>query len=91
MKFTIDVGEVERQRVEFNFNQLLGRTLICSNGRELKRSIRLFSEPTTETHVIQFNEAERIELRIEKRRKMLFASRYYVYVNNRLTQVYEGV
>lgn len=91
MKFMIDVGEVEKQQVEFSFNQLLGRTLIRSNGRELKKNIRLFSEPVTDVHVVHFTDRERIEIKIEKRRKLLFASRYYVYVNNRLTQVYQGV
>jgi hypothetical protein len=91
MKFTIEVGEVERQRVEFSFNQLLGRTVIRSNGRELKRSVRLFSEPLFDTHVLDFAEKERIELKIEKQRQSMFDSRYLVFVNNRLTQCFQGI
>jgi hypothetical protein len=90
MRFDIEVGEVEKQRIEFNFNPLLGRTVIKSNGRELKKSVRLFSEPVVDTHVIQSAERERWELRIEKRRGQLFSSRYFVYVNNRLTDCYQG-
>ncbi len=78
-------------RVEFLFNQLLGRTVIRSNGQELKKTVRLFSEPLVDTHVMHFTEKERVEVKIEKRRKHLFASQYFVYLNNRLTQVHQGV
>ena len=91
MKFTIEVGEVEKQHVEFSFNQLLGRTLIRSNGRELKRSVRLFSEPVFDRHVFDFADRERVELKIEKQRKQLFSSRYFVFVNDRLTRCFQGV
>jgi hypothetical protein len=91
MRSTIEVGEVETQRVEFSFNQLLGRTLIHANGRELKRSVRLFSEPVSETHLLEFTERERVNLKIEKRRKPLLGSRYFVFINNRLTHCFQGV
>ncbi len=91
MKFVIEVGEAEKRRVEFDFNQLLGRTVIRSNGRELKRNVRLFSEPVFESHVIDFGDKERLQLKIEKRRRLLISSRYTVYVNNRLTHCCQGV
>jgi hypothetical protein len=91
MKFVVQVGEVAKQRVEFTFNQLLGRTVIRSDGRELKRSVRLFSEPLYDTHVFEFFEKERAQLRIEKRRKHLFSSEYFVYVNNRLHDFHRGI
>jgi len=91
MKFVVEVGEVAKQQVEFAFNQLLGRTVIRSGGRELKRSVRLFSEPLYDTHVFEFAEKERAQLRIEKRRKHLFASEYFVYVNNRLQEFHRGI
>lgn len=91
MRFTIQVGELERHEVEFDFNQLLGRTIIRANGRELKRSVRLFSEPVFERHLVDFGEREQIHLKIEKSRKKLLASRYAVYVNNRLAHCCSGV
>jgi hypothetical protein len=91
MRFVIELGESEKQRVEFTFNQLLGRTVVRSNGREIKKSVRLFSEPVYDLHVFEFAEQERVELKIEKRRKHLFASQYFVYVNNRLQEFYQGV
>ena len=90
MNFVIEVGEVEKQLVEFDFNQLLGRTVIRSNGREIKRQVRLISEPVFESHVVDFGEYERLQLKIEKRRQSLRSSRYTVYVNNRLATCCEG-
>jgi len=91
MKFTVEVGEVEKQRIDFSFNQLLGRTVIRANGQEVKRSVRLFSEPVFDRHVLEFAEKERVELKIEKQRKHLFRSRYFVFVNNRLMQCFQGI
>lgn len=91
MRFAIEVGEVQKQKVEFDFNQLLGRTVIRLNGQVLKKAVRLFSEPVIDSHEVSLAEIERVDLRIEKRRKLLFSSHYTVFVNNRLTQVFEGV
>ena len=91
MKFVVEVGDVLKKRVEFSFNQLLGRTVIRADGRELKRTVRLFSEPVEETHVVSFGDTERVELRIEKKRKPLVGSRYSVYVNDRLNRCLQGV
>src|SRR5512138_2500172 len=91
MQFAIEVGNMVKQQVEFTFNQLLGRTVIRTNGREVKRSVRLFSEPLVDTHVVNLSDTERLEMRIEKRRRYLFVSQYLVYVNNRLVEVRHGV
>jgi hypothetical protein len=91
MTFAIEVGEVSRERIDFTFNQLLGRTVIRANGRELKRNTRWFSEPVVETHLIDLTETERVQVKIEKRRKHLFSSQYFVYVNDRMVQYYRGI
>jgi hypothetical protein len=91
MTFDIEVGEVMRERIRFSFNQLLGRTVIRCQGRELQRQVRWFSEPVTDTFFIELSEQEKVQVRIEKRRKHLLASKYYVYVNDRLAECFEGV
>lgn len=91
MKFVVEVGDVLKRKVEFSFNQLLGRTVIRADGREIKRSVRLFSEPVQENHVVSFGDTERIELRIEKKRKPLLGARYLVYINDRLSRCLHGV
>ena len=91
MKFIIEVGEAAKQKLEFSFNQLLGRTSIRLDGREVKKSVRLFSEPMYDTHIFKLADRDKCEVRIEKKRKHLFASQYVVYINNRLHRLFKGV
>ena len=91
MKFAIEVGEAVRERVEFRFDQLTGRTVILCNGCEVKRQVRWFSEPVLDIHEFDLGEREKVRVRIEKRRRYLFASRYLVYLNNRLARCFQGV
>jgi len=91
MKFCVEVGEIEKNLVEFNFDQWLGEMVIRVNQREVKRSVRLFNEPVRETHTIRVGEGERAVVRIEKERKLLFGQKYRVFLNDRLYKYYEGV
>ncbi|WCJ58302.1 hypothetical protein NXS98_11260 [Fontisphaera persica] len=91
MRFAIEVGEVARQQVEFYFNQLLGLTVIRANGREIKKRVRLFSEPVKEAHELDLDGLEKLRVRIEKHRQWLISSRYLVFVNDRLVQRFQGV
>ena len=91
MKFCLEVGELERHVIEFNFNQLLGELRIFVNRREVKRNVRLFDEPLTESHTLQVGRDERINVRIEKERKLLFGQKCRVFLNDRLFKCYEGV
>jgi hypothetical protein len=91
MKFTLEVGAIERHQIEFDFNQLLGRSVLKVDGREVFRKNRWFSEPIVESYDLEISGRDQIRLRIIKERKLLVASRYKVYVDNRLTQLYQGV
>jgi hypothetical protein len=91
MKFNLEVGEVEKHVVEFNFDQLLGQLVIKINKKEVKRSVRLFNEPLKETHTLQVGDGEHVIVRIEKERKQLFGQKCRVFLNDRLYKYYEGV
>jgi len=91
MKFSLEVGEIERHLIEFDFNQLLGELRIRVNQKEVTSCVRLFNEPVTETHTLRVGEAENLTVRIEKERKMLFGQKCRVFVNDRLCKYYEGV
>ena len=91
MKFNLEVGETEKHLVEFNFDQLRGQLVISVNKQEVKRSVRLFNEPIKETHTLQVGDGERLIVRIEKERKLLFGQKYRVFLNERLYKYYEGV
>ena len=91
MKFSIDLGDNEKHTFEFNFNQLLGRSIVKVNGEVVYRKARWFSEPLVDKYDFEVGQFERVRVRIEKMRKRLFASKYCVYVDNRLARLYQGV
>ena len=91
MKFTLEVGEVEKHTIEFNINQLLGQMTIKVNRQEIKRHSWLLAEPVNETHHIQVGKVEKTNIRIEKERKQLFGQKCRVFLNDRLYKCYVGV
>ncbi|HXR48204.1 MAG TPA: hypothetical protein VN784_12270 [Candidatus Limnocylindrales bacterium] len=90
MKFSFEVGDVEKHHVEFNFNQLCGTLLIRVDNKPVRRAVRLLNEPIHEVFDFMVGDAEQWPVRIEKRRKPLFGSRNVLYVNHRLARVFEG-
>ena len=90
MKFCIEVGDLKKYQIDYDFNQLLGRLVIKLNQQEVKRRVRLFNEPVTETHLLQV-EGERLAVRIKKERRQIFGCKCLVYLNERLLRCYEDV
>ena len=90
MKFSFEVGEIEKHQVEFKFNQLYGTLLISVDQLPIRRATRLLNEPIQEVFDFTVGNTERWPVRIEKRRKPLFGSRNILYVNNRLMRVVDG-
>ena len=88
MKFSIEIGEKEKNLLEYHFNQLLGRLLIKVNNRTVKKALRLLNEPVLEVHVVVVGKHEKSTVRIEKERKPLLGHRNRLYVNNRLLKVF---
>jgi hypothetical protein len=91
VKFTIEIGNSEKHRVEYQFNQLLGTLVIKVNETLIKESTRLFNEPIHEVHVFVVGRYEKTTVRIEKERKPLLGNRNRLYVNDRLTKVVDGI
>jgi len=85
MKSCIEVGEIEKHQIEYDFNQLLGRLIIRLDRKEIMRTIRLFNEPIQETHVVQVKETEQLAVPIEKERRQLFGQKCRVFLNERFT------
>lgn len=90
MKFTIEIGENEKHRIEYNFNQLIGRLVVTVDEQPVKKSVRLLNEPILEVHVFVVGQYEQQEVRIEQERKQLFGHRNRVFVNNRLVKVLDN-
>jgi hypothetical protein len=91
VKFAIEIGDTEKHRLEYNFNQLLGSLVIKVNERPVKKSRRLINEPVLEIHAFVVGDQEKSEVRIEKERKPLIGCRNRLYVNNRLVKVFSGI
>ena len=91
MKLSLEFGEMEKNLLEFSFNQLLGTSVIKINNKVVKKHTRWFSEPLQQTHEVEVGKNEHWHIRIEKERKLLFGQRCRVFVNQRLARVCEGV
>jgi hypothetical protein len=91
MRFAVEIGEIEKHRLEYNLNQLTGSLVIKVNERPVKQQRRLVNEPQLEVHVFVVGEHEKSTVRIEKERKPLLGYKNRLYVNNRLVKVFEGI
>lgn len=91
MKFAVEIGDTEKHRLEYRFNQLLGSLEIKVNDLPIKRSVRLINEPVLEVHAFMVGDQEKSQVRIEKERKPLLGCRNRLYVNNRLVKVFSGI
>lgn len=91
MRFKIELGENEKHTIEYEFNQLLGRLMIKVDNKPVQQSTRLFSEPVRQNFEIAVGEHEKYVVRIEKQRMNLYGQVNRVFVNNRLTQFYQGI
>ena len=91
MRFKIELGQNEKHTVEYEFNQLFGRLTIKVDDKPVQQSVRLFSEPVRQDFTLNVGEFERYTVRIEKERKNLYGQVNRVLINNRLTQLFQGV
>jgi len=91
MKFSLEIGTVEKHTIQYEFNQLLGTLTIKVNNQPIKKHRRLFDEPLKELHVFMVGVQETLAVKIEKERKLLFGQRNRVFVNDRLIKYCEGV
>jgi hypothetical protein len=91
VKFAIEIGETEKHRLEYHFNQLLGSLVIKVNEKPIKKSVRLLNEPVLEVHDFVVGDQEKSSVRIEKERKALIGCKNRLYINNRLVRVFSGL
>ncbi len=85
MKFALEVGnEMETFKLECVSSELLGSMVIKVNDREVKKSKRIFSGPSRESHDLNLGEKQPLAVRIEKQRKWLFGQIHRVFVDGRL-------
>ena len=91
VKFAIEIGDTEKHRLEYHFNQLLGSLVIKVNEMPIMKSLRLVNEPLLEVHAFVVGDHEKSDIRIEKERKPLLGCKNRLYINNRLVKVFSGL
>ena len=91
MKFAVEVGDAEKNHVEYHSNQLLGSLTIKINDMPVKRAVRFFNEPILEVDCFVVGDHEKTTIRIEKQRHQLFGYTNRLYINDRLMRVFRGL
>ena len=73
LEFELEVGEAERHRVRFFFDQFWGPVRISVDGRLVIRGFRMFSLRTTKLYRFTVGDRERHEVVIELVRPRIWA------------------
>ena len=69
MRFSFDVGDAEKHKVDFYFNQQWGKLNIDVDGRREVDDLRLFSLKLTKVYEFPVGATEQHQVRIEKKEK----------------------
>jgi len=88
MKFTVEIGENEKQVIFFSFNKFWGNLRISVNGKTILKDVRMFSVNLVKQYEFKVGQTEIHNIRIVKIRPMLFAgfrtNEYKIYVDGNL-------
>ena len=94
LEFELEVGEVERHRVRFFFDQFWGPVRISVDGRLVIRGFRMFSLSTSKLYRFTVGDRERHEVVIELVRPRMWAGfrrqRCRVFVDRRSVGEYSS-
>ena len=87
----MELGEIEKNVLEYHFNQLRGELVIKINDQEVKKVVRVFNEPIREVHDFEVGTTEKLQVTIERERGLLFGQKTRVFINNRLAKAFAGM
>lgn len=94
MKFDFTVGTGEQHHVEFSFDQVAGDLKVTVDGNTVAKDFRMFSLNLVKRYEFMVGTQEQHKIVIEKERKLFLAAlrkqKYRVFVDDKLTQTYEG-
>ncbi|OCB71834.1 hypothetical protein B0A79_14960 [Flavobacterium piscis] len=93
MKFTVEVGEKEKQIISYSFNKFWGNVKIIVNGKKVKSDFRLYSTNLSKIYDFEVGTIEKHHIKIEKIRPLIMAgyrsNTYKIYVDEELFKVYK--
>jgi hypothetical protein len=94
MQFRFDVGEQERHRVGFSFDQVWGPLRITVDGVPVVRRFLVFHLGRTRRYQFAVGDRERHTALIEMRRHLVFGAfrpwTYRIFVDGELVQTEQG-
>jgi len=94
MTFTFGVGDKEKHRVTFRFNQIWGNLKITVDDSVVVRDFQTFSLHLTKKWEFSVGEGEPHKVTIEKERKLILAGfrkqKYRAFVDSVLVAEHEG-
>ena len=92
MKFTVEIGEKEKQVIYFSFNKFWGNIKISVNGKTIIRDLRMFSFDLVKPYEFKVGDKEIHNVRIEKIRPLVLAAMrsndYKVYVDGKFYKIF---
>lgn len=88
MKFSIELGETEKHKLDCESNPFWGLFIIKVDDVERKKVRRLFYMPGKESHRLDIGLQERMEVTIEKERGLFNGETHRVFVNGRLVKCF---
>jgi len=94
MRFAFEVGDREKHRVEFSFNQFFGNLSIRVDGQTVHGEFRFLSLSLVKRYELRVGQTEQHDVAIEKERKLVLAGfrkhRYRAFVDGKLVAQHEG-
>jgi len=88
MKFTVEIGNKEKQVISYSFNKFWGNVKIAVNGKKIKSDFRLYSLDLTKTYEFAVGVNEKHDIKIQKIRPLIAAgfrsNTYRIYVDDEL-------
>lgn len=94
MNFSFIIGQEEKHRVDFSFDQVIGNLEIKVDGQTAIKDFRFASLKLTKRYEFIVGVSEKHSVAIEKRRKLFLAGmrpqQYRVFIDGQLVHTYQG-
>ena len=88
MKFSVEIGNEEKQLISYHFNKFWGNVKICVNGKKVKSDFRMYSINLSKTYEFNVGLKETHQIKIVKIRPQLNAAfssnTYQIFVDGTL-------
>ncbi|MDB6028409.1 MAG: hypothetical protein JWM68_4632 [Verrucomicrobiales bacterium] len=88
MKFSLEIGDVEKHRVDCETNPFWAMCIIKVDDVEKAKVRHVFFGPRCESHSFEVGKAERLHVTVENIRRLFARETHRVFVNGRLIKCF---